>query len=121
MNRGKYAANGGQENRVKYAAEPQRGKYAASKKADHYAPEAVREILARNPWMPCAEGLSFDEGEKVNYDLNAGLVVKAGTPGTVSLGETVLFVPATDGRGAFAAIFTSDKFHREYMLKGKVK
>ena len=104
MNRGKYAAKGGKGSRGKSAAEPQRGKYAASKKADHYA-----------------EGLSFDEGEKVNYDLNAGLVVKAGTPGTVSLGETVLFVPATDGRGAFAAIFTSDKFHREYMLKGKVK
>lgn len=121
MNRGKYAAKGGKGSRGKSAAEPQRGKYAASKKADHYTPEAIREIFARNPWMNCAADLSFDEGEKVNYDPATGLVVKAGTPDTVPLGEVVLFVPPTDGRGAFAAIFTSEEFHREYTLKGKVK
>ena len=71
--------------------------------------------------MNCAADLSFDKGEKVNYDPVTGIVVKAGTPDTVPLGEVVLFVPATDGRGAFAAIFTSEEFHREYMLKGKVK
>jgi hypothetical protein len=123
MSRGKYAAKGGKGSRGKSAAEPQRGKSAAkgTAKPDHYTPEVVREIFARNPWMYCAADLSFDEGEQVNYDLATGLVVKAGTPDSVPLGEVVLFVPPTDGRGAFAAIFTSEEFHREYMLKGKVK
>ncbi len=100
-----------------------RGKTAANRtaKPDHYTPEVVREFFARNPWMDCAEGVSFDEDEKVNYDPASGLVVKAGTPGSVPLGEIVLFVPPTDGRGAFAAIFTNEEFHKEYMLKGKVK
>ena len=71
--------------------------------------------------MDCAEGVSFDEDEKVNYDPVSGLVVKAGTPGSVPLGEIVLFVPPTDGCGAFAAIFTNEEFHKEYTLKGKVK
>lgn len=102
---------------------PQRGKSAAKRtaKPDHYTPEVVREFFARNPWMDCADGVSFDESEKVNYDPVSGLVVKAGTPGSVPLGEIVLFVPSTDGRGAFAAIFTNEEFHKEYMLKGKVK
>ena len=101
----------------------ERGKSAAKKSAkpDHYTPDVLREIYARNPWMPCADGVSFDEGEKVNYGLETGLFVKAGTPDSVPLGEVVLFVPPTDGRGAFAAIFTSDEFHREYTLKGKLK
>ena len=101
------------------STQSRRGKAGA--KPDHYAPEVVREILARNPWMFCAEGVSFDEGEQVNYDPATGLVVKAGTPGSVPLGEIVLFIPPTDGRGAFAAIFTNEEFHKEYMLKGKVK
>ena len=102
---------------------PRRGKSAAKRtaKPDHYTPEVVREFFARNPWMDCAEGVSFDEDEKVNYDPESGLVVKAGTPGSVPLGEIVLFIPPTDGRGAFAAIFTNEEFHKEYMLKGKVK
>ena len=100
-----------------------RGKAAAKRTAmpDHYTLEVVREFFARNPWMDCAEGVSFDEDEKVNYDPVSGLVVKAGTPGSVPLGEVVLFVPPTDGRGAFAGIFTCEEFHKEYMLKGKVK
>jgi len=123
MSRGKSAAKGGKGSRGKSAAKAERGKSAAKKtaKPDHYTPEVVREIFARNPWMNCAAELSFDEGEQVNYDPATGLVVKAGTPDSVPLGEVVLFVPPTDGRGAFAAIFTSEEFHREYTLKGKVK
>ena len=90
-------------------------------KPDHYDAAAVKEIMARNPWMNVAEGLTFKESERVNYDPATGLVVKAGTPDTVPLGEVVLFVPPTDGRGAFAAIFTDEKFYREYTLTGKDK
>ena len=119
MKRGKIAERG--ESAAKGNAE--RGKSAALRpgKPDHYDAAAVKEIMARNPWMNVAEGITFKESERVNYDPATGLVVKAGTPNTVPLGEVVLFVPATDGRGAFAAIFTDEKFYREYTLTGKDK
>ena len=113
MKRGKIAERG--TSAAKGNAE--RGKSAA--KPDHYDAAVVKEIFARNPWMNVADGLTFEESERVNYDPATGLVVKAGTPGTVPLGEVVLFVPPTDGCGAFAAIFTDEKFYREYTLTGK--
>ena len=115
MKRVKSAAN----ERVKSAAKgnAERGKSTA--KPDHYDAAVLRDIFARNPWMDVADGLTFEESERVNFDPATGLVVKAGTPGTVPLGEVVLFVPPTDGRGAFAAIFTDEKFYREYTLTGK--
>ena len=98
-----------------------RGKSAAlhSSKPDHYDAGILKEIFARNPLMDVADGLTFEESERVNFDPATGLVVKARTPCTVPLGEVVLFVPPTDGRGAFAAIFTDEKFYREYTLTGK--
>lgn len=98
-----------------------RVKSAAKRRAkpDHYDAAVLAEFYARNPWMDVADGLTFEESERVNYDPKSGLVVKSGTPDSVPLGEVVLFVPATDGRGAFAAIFTDEKFYREYTLTGK--
>ena len=113
MRRGKCAATAG---------EAGRGKSAAPRKPDFYTPEALREICARNPFLDCAPGLSFAEGEKVNYDPETGLVVKAGTPGSVPCGETCLPLDADDCNGMpFVPVFTCEEFHREYTLKGKLK
>ena len=108
--------------RVKSAAN-ERVKSAALRpsKPDHYDAGILKEIFARNPLMDVADGLAFEESERVNFDPATGLVVRAGTPDTVPLGEIALFVPPTDGRGAFAAIFTDEKFYREYTLTGKDK
>ena len=115
MKRGKIAE------RDKSAAKCNAERVKSAANPDHYDAAVVKEIFARNPWMNVADGLTFEESDRVNYDPATGLVVKAGTPGTVPLGEVVLFVPPADGRGAFAAIFTDEKFYREYTLTGKDK
>ena len=98
-----------------------RGKSAAPRqpKPDHYDAATIAEFYARNPWMDCAEGVSFDEGEKVNYDPKTGLVVKVGMPGSVPLGETCLPAPAEKGKNVIVPIFTCEEFYRDFTLTGK--
>ena len=97
-----------------------RGKSAAQKKPDCYTPEILREVFERNLFLDCVSGVSFAESEKVNFDPKSGLVVKAGTPGTVPCGETCLPFDASDEGRPFVIVQTCDEFHREFTLKGKV-
>ena len=111
MKRVKSAAKSGKKNR---------GKSAAPKKPDFYTPEVLREFYERNLFLDCVPGVSFAENEKVNFDPKSGLVVKAGTPGSVPCGETCIPFDGDYEGKPFVIVQTCDDFHREFTLKGKV-
>ncbi len=90
-------------------------------KADDLGPTWLDEFYDRNPFVEVAPGLRFTESERVNFDPVNRRVVKHGTPGSIPMGEVVLFIPAKPGVAACVAVFTSEKFYRSFTLKEKEK